>query len=101
MFTVARFTKDELLAMRKPNSKILDSMADMGEIISEKAMDPVCWEPFDQDEVIRLWQASLQQSRRVPPGGLAVGGNGKGVHRGRGECVFCFLVHHFVVVRLF
>ena len=60
-----RFTKDELLAMRKPNSKILDSMADMSpEIVSEVALDPVCWEPFDQDEVIRLWQASIQQARR-------------------------------------
>ena len=68
---VIKFTKDELLALRKPNSKVLDSMAEMSpEIVSEKALDPACWEPFDQDEVIRLFNASAQQGRRqnVPEG---------------------------------
>lgn len=78
-----RFTKDELLAMRKPNSKILDSMAQMGvEIVSEKALDPVCWEPFDQDELIRLWQASIQQTRRQ---NAPEGGGGKKNRHNRGK----------------
>ena len=79
-----RFTKDELLAMRKPTSKILESMAEMSpEIVSEKALDPVCWEPFDQDEVIRLWQASIQQARRnAAPD---VGGGKKNHRQGKGK----------------
>ena len=71
--------------MRRPNSKILETMAEMSpEIVSEKALDPVCWEPFDQDEVIRLWQASIQQARRHNAAPEA--GGGKKNHRqGRGK----------------
>ena len=83
---VVRFTKDELLAMRKPNSKILESMAEMStEIVSEQALDPVCWEPFDQDEVMRLWQASIQQARRQAAAAESGGAVGPKKNRQKGE----------------
>lgn len=48
---VIRFTKEELLALRKGPSKILRSMIDIpGGLVSEEALTPLCCEAMDIEE---------------------------------------------------
>lgn len=54
VLAVIRFTKDDMLALRKPPSKILSVMSDMLEVVSLTALDPVCFDKLDPDDVRRL-----------------------------------------------
>jgi hypothetical protein len=47
---VIRYTKEEMMTLRKP-SKILRSMSDMLEVVSLERLNPVCFEKFDPDDV--------------------------------------------------
>lgn len=71
---VIRFTKEEMLSLRKP-SKILSSMSDMLEMVSLTTQDPVCFEKLDPDDVLRIWNNSENRNNKD------VGGRGG---RGRG-----------------
>lgn len=58
--TVVRFTKEELLELRKPANKILPSMSDMLEILSLTTMDPVCFEKLEPEDVRLIEQGSTE-----------------------------------------
>ena len=50
MLTVIRFTREEILALRKA-SKVLSSMTEFPDIISVTALGPETLRPLEQDEV--------------------------------------------------
>jgi hypothetical protein len=50
IFIVLRFTKEEILALRKP-TKIIPDFPDIPAIMSVKPLMPECLQPFDTDDV--------------------------------------------------
>lgn len=77
-FVVIRFTKEEMLGGRKP-SRMLASMSDMLEVCSVTALDPVCFEKLDPEDVIRIWNSAGGGHHANGKGGEAVGrGRGRG-----------------------
>lgn len=46
-----RFTRDEVLALRKP-TKMIPDVPDIPIIISVKSLLPECLQPFDNDDVL-------------------------------------------------
>lgn len=50
---VIRFTKDDMLALRK-SSKMLSCMSDMLEVVSLTALEPVCYERLEPEDVSSL-----------------------------------------------
>eukprot|EP00600_Ochromonadales_sp_CCMP1393_P000013 CAMPEP_0174977792 /NCGR_PEP_ID=MMETSP0004_2-20121128/13806_1 /TAXON_ID=420556 /ORGANISM="Ochromonas sp., Strain CCMP1393" /LENGTH=134 /DNA_ID=CAMNT_0016229015 /DNA_START=162 /DNA_END=562 /DNA_ORIENTATION=- len=70
---VVRFTKEEMLTLRQP-AKILSCMSDMLEIASLERLNPVCFQSFEPEDVLRIWNANKDR-----------GGDAKG--RGRGAKV--------------
>ena len=50
-FLVIRFTKDEILSLRKP-SKILSSMSEMLDVVSISILDPVCFTRLEPEDVL-------------------------------------------------
>jgi hypothetical protein len=74
---VIRFTKEEMLGARKP-CRMLSSMSDMLEVVSLTALDPVCFEKLDPDDVVRIWNTSSSYNNKD-------GTAGRGRGRGRKE----------------
>ena len=50
LFTVTRFTKEEMMTFRQPVN-ILGFMADMTDVISTERLNPVCFERFEPEDV--------------------------------------------------
>ncbi len=59
MGVVVRYTKDEILALRK-GSTMPSGMASIPDVVSNETLDPVVDEPFSQDDVSKLWNAALK-----------------------------------------
>lgn len=59
---VLRYTRDEILAMRKP-SRIIPEMLEIPDVVSEECLDPVLFNPIYPDEVIRIWNTATDQVR--------------------------------------
>jgi hypothetical protein len=55
--TVIRFTREVLIAKRKPSS-LMACMANLSDIVSENPADPVCFETLEPEDVIRIWNAA-------------------------------------------
>eukprot|EP00602_Paraphysomonas_sp_CaronLab_P005055 CAMPEP_0185032304 /NCGR_PEP_ID=MMETSP1103-20130426/20267_1 /TAXON_ID=36769 /ORGANISM="Paraphysomonas bandaiensis, Strain Caron Lab Isolate" /LENGTH=968 /DNA_ID=CAMNT_0027568149 /DNA_START=56 /DNA_END=2962 /DNA_ORIENTATION=+ len=72
---VIRFTRDEILALRRV-TKCVPEMEGMGDIVSATALEPECLQPFDADEVLRIWNSSDSGRKEGPA---------KGRGRGRGK----------------
>jgi len=53
MYIVIRYTKEEIMTLRKP-MKMLRSMTDMLEVASIERLNPVCFEKFEPDDVSAL-----------------------------------------------
>jgi hypothetical protein len=54
---VIRFTREVLIAKRKPSS-LMACMANLPDIVSENPADPVCFETLEPEDVIRIWNAA-------------------------------------------
>uniref|UniRef100_A0A7S3HRN5 GYF domain-containing protein n=1 Tax=Spumella elongata TaxID=89044 RepID=A0A7S3HRN5_9STRA len=70
---VIRFTKEEMMTFRQP-AKLLSNMAEMVEVISLDRLNPVCFERFEPEDVIRIWNLE----KKGPPGGVDAAGRGRG-----------------------
>jgi hypothetical protein len=47
---VTRFGRDELIKLRRP-TKVLPAMVELLDILSIPPLDPVCFEPFEPEDV--------------------------------------------------
>ena len=61
---IVRFTRDELVEFRPKNSEILASMSNIPDIISLEALEPEVLALWDQEDVVRLWQAGNAEKER-------------------------------------
>lgn len=68
---VLRYSKEDLLALRKP-SKIIPRMAGLEEIVSHEPLEPISHGPFPTEQFSRIWNE-----------GGAIRGRGRG-RGGRG-----------------
>ena len=65
VFTVKRYTKEEILALRKPGVEgPPDSIAHILDIISIEPLEPTSNHPLEHDDITRLWHAGTH--KRVP-----------------------------------
>lgn len=55
--SVIRFTREVLIAKRKPSS-LMACMAVLTDVVSEEPSDPVCFETLEPEDVIRIWNAA-------------------------------------------
>ena len=61
------------MTFRQP-AKLLSNMAEMVEVISLDRLNPVCFERFEPEDVIRIWNLE----KKGPPGGVDAAGRGRG-----------------------
>ena len=83
---VLRFTRDEILSLRKP-SKPIPELDILGDIVFLGQQDPECFKKLDADEVYRLWHLPSESKGRGA-GGEAGRGRGRGRGKAYGKSIF-------------
>ena len=51
---VVRFTRDEIIALRKP-TRVIPDMLDVADVVTNDCLKPVLLKPIDPEEVIKIW----------------------------------------------